>query len=66
METQENKTVCKSGAQSDRRPPAPTKRESVRPADNRSKINPRIVYADPDSFFNRMFHDLLMEQSEQG
>ena len=65
METKEKITVRKSGAQSDRIPP--TKEETNRrPAGNRSRINPRIVYADPESYFNTMFHDLLMEQSEQG
>lgn len=39
-------------------------KRAIRPPMQR--MNPRIVYADPESFFNTMYHDLLMEQSEQG
>lgn len=31
-----------------------------------TRINPRLVFANPDVFFGRdLYHDLLMEQQEQ-
>ncbi len=31
-----------------------------------SRINPRLVFTNPDTFFGRdLYHDLLMEQQEQ-
>ena len=31
----------------------------------RPRLNPRLVFADPDLFFANFFPDLLMEQQEQ-
>lgn len=39
--------------------------QSVEAHEEILRDNPRLVFADPDAFFEREYYDLLMEQQEQ-
>ena len=56
------KTMSESRPADQEREPVQLDRDQLQPVPERPRLNPRLVFGNPDDFFL----DLLLEQNEQG